>query len=135
VFESSKSAMNTLAPELSALMIILRSTGPVISTRRSRMSLGRRHRPLGFAHLPGFLKKVRLLASVKLFLPFVPRLEQRFAPRVEGALQIDDKRNRIRREDLLIAFAHGRQKFNAGKILQITHWGDGFLSADLTFRI
>ena len=37
---SSQSAMNTLAPELSALMIILRSTGPVISTRRSRMSFG-----------------------------------------------------------------------------------------------
>src|SRR5438270_6892764 len=33
--ESSKSAMNTLAPEFKALMIILRSTGPVISTRRS----------------------------------------------------------------------------------------------------
>src|SRR5579859_1655324 len=41
VLESSKSAMNTWAPELSALMIILRSTGPVISTRRSRMSAGR----------------------------------------------------------------------------------------------
>jgi hypothetical protein len=37
-FESSKSAMNTLAPEFRALMIILRSTGPVISTRRSRKS-------------------------------------------------------------------------------------------------
>src|SRR6266446_3510298 len=34
VLESSKSAMNVDAPELSALMIILRSTGPVISTRR-----------------------------------------------------------------------------------------------------
>src|SRR2546425_5028977 len=34
-FASSKSAMKTLAPELRALMIILRSTGPVISTRRS----------------------------------------------------------------------------------------------------
>ena len=40
VFESSKSDMNTLAPELSALMIILRSTGPVISTRRSCRSAG-----------------------------------------------------------------------------------------------
>ena len=39
-FESSKSAMNTSAPELSALMIILRSTGPVISTRRSIKSAG-----------------------------------------------------------------------------------------------
>src|ERR1035438_3585373 len=38
--ESSKSAMKTLAPELSALMIILRSTGPVISTRRSSRSAG-----------------------------------------------------------------------------------------------
>src|SRR6185437_3289909 len=37
---SSKSAMKTLAPQLSALMIILRSTGPVISTRRSSRSLG-----------------------------------------------------------------------------------------------
>src|SRR5712692_3178900 len=32
--------MNVLAPELSALMIILRSTGPVISTRRSWRSAG-----------------------------------------------------------------------------------------------
>ena len=32
---SSKSAMKTWAPELRALIIILRSTGPVISTRRS----------------------------------------------------------------------------------------------------
>jgi hypothetical protein len=32
--------MNTCAPEFSALMIILRSTGPVISTRRSSRSAG-----------------------------------------------------------------------------------------------
>src|SRR3989442_10135669 len=38
--ESSKSAMNTLAPELRALMTILRSTGPVISTLRSCRSGG-----------------------------------------------------------------------------------------------
>src|SRR3989440_4726324 len=37
-FESSKSAMKTLAPELNALIIIFRSTGPVISTRRSSRS-------------------------------------------------------------------------------------------------
>ena len=39
-FESSKSAMKTFAPEFSALMTILRSTGPVISTRRSSRSFG-----------------------------------------------------------------------------------------------
>src|SRR6266404_1212632 len=37
---SSKSAMKTFAPQLSALTIILRSTGPVISTRRSSRSAG-----------------------------------------------------------------------------------------------
>jgi hypothetical protein len=38
--ESSTSATNTCAPEFSALMIIFRSTGPVISTRRSCRSGG-----------------------------------------------------------------------------------------------
>ena len=38
--ESSKSAMNPRAPEFSALMTILRSTGPVISTRRSCRGAG-----------------------------------------------------------------------------------------------
>ena len=37
---SSKSAMKQDAPQFSALMIILRSTGPVISTRRSARSAG-----------------------------------------------------------------------------------------------
>ena len=40
VSESSKSAMKTLAPELRALITIFRSTGPVISTRRSVRSAG-----------------------------------------------------------------------------------------------
>src|SRR5215210_2536045 len=39
-FESSKSAMNPRAPELSALMTILRLVGPVISTRRSWSASG-----------------------------------------------------------------------------------------------
>ena len=54
--ESSKSAMNTLAPELSALIIILRSTGPVISTRRSCRSAGigpRASRARGSARVSG----------------------------------------------------------------------------------
>ena len=38
--ESSKSAIKTFAPEFSALMIIFRSAGPVISTRRSCRSRG-----------------------------------------------------------------------------------------------
>ena len=48
---SSKSAMKTVAPEFSALTIILRSTGPVISTRRSSRSLGdRRDLPVAVAN-------------------------------------------------------------------------------------
>ena len=35
VLASSKSASHTLAPEFSALIVIRRSVGPVISTRRS----------------------------------------------------------------------------------------------------
>jgi hypothetical protein len=38
--ESSKSAMYRLAPEFRALMTILASVGPVISTRLSRRSAG-----------------------------------------------------------------------------------------------
>src|SRR4051812_50138196 len=40
VFASSKSAMNVFAPLLSALIVSLRSVGPVISTRRSFRSSG-----------------------------------------------------------------------------------------------
>ena len=40
VLASSRSASHTLAPELSALIAILRSVGPVISTRRSTRSAG-----------------------------------------------------------------------------------------------
>jgi hypothetical protein len=39
-FESSKSAMNVEAPLFSAFITILRSVGPVISTRRSSRSFG-----------------------------------------------------------------------------------------------
>ncbi len=54
VSESSQSAMNTLAPELSALMTILRSVGPVISTRRSSKILRNgRGAPLGLANVRG----------------------------------------------------------------------------------
>ncbi len=56
VFESSKSAMNAFAPEFRALMIIFRSTGPVISTRRSCMSAGtgaHRQSPARTSAVPG----------------------------------------------------------------------------------
>src|SRR3972149_3408261 len=48
VLASSKSAMKTLAPQLRALMTILRSVGPVISTRRAGAG-GARPRRLALA--------------------------------------------------------------------------------------
>ena len=77
VFESSKSAMKTLAPELSALMIILRSTGPVISTRRSRMSPGSGatvHSASRMCRVS--LKEVGLLAGIEPLLALVTRGQQ-----------------------------------------------------------
>ena len=71
--ESSKSAMKTFAPELSALIIILRSTGPVISTRRLlEVGRGRRHLPVAAADARGLREEVRQLAAVELLLPLGP---------------------------------------------------------------
>ncbi len=89
---SSKSAMNTLAPELSALTIILRSTGPVISTRRSRRSAG-----IGatfqsaFADRPRLDEEVRRLAGVEALLPLGAQAEQLLAARVEAPMQIGEE--------------------------------------------
>lgn len=53
VSASSKSAIKTFAPELRALIIILRSVGPVISTHRFSRSLGAgATRQCGFSRMP-----------------------------------------------------------------------------------
>ena len=70
--------MKTLAPELSALMTIFGSAGPVSSTRRSFEVGGRgRDRPLGLAQLPRLLRERRPLAGGEARLALVARLEQR----------------------------------------------------------
>ena len=50
-----------------------------------------------------FGEKVGLLAGIEPLLPLLARVEQRFAPLVERALQVDDKGDRLRRQDLGIA--------------------------------
>ena len=70
---SSKSAMKTFAPELRALIIIFRSTGPVISTRRSRSALGASgtvHMPLRTLAVSG--RKSRPLPSIEAGLTLRP---------------------------------------------------------------
>ena len=70
---SSKSAMKTLAPEFKALMIIFRSVGPVISTRRScKVGGNRRHRPVALADGLGLGKEVGELAGVEFPLAARP---------------------------------------------------------------
>ena len=100
-FASSKSAMKTRAPELSALIIIFRSTGPVISQRRS-VQVGRRRRdaPVGLPDLPRLRQEARVLAGVEVELALVALLEQLEPPRVERALETLDECERLRCEDL-----------------------------------
>ena len=101
---SSKSAMNTLAPELSALTIILRSTGPVISTRRSVRSAGIGATFQSPARIEAVLgEEIRQAAGVEQLLPLGAEFEQRAARRIEAAMQFGDEGQRLRGQDLVIA--------------------------------
>ena len=92
-FASSKSAMKTLAPELSALINIFRSTGPVISTRRSRRSAGASGtRQSDVADSTRLLEEAGQLAGAEARGALVARGEQLAAPRVERALEARDER-------------------------------------------
>ena len=103
---SSKSAMNTFAPEFSALMIILRSTGPVISTRRSSRSAGiGATRPVAFADMPCISQEIGKLAGVQALLALLAQLEQALARAVELALQVGQKGQRRGRQDFILARA------------------------------
>ena len=91
--------MKTLAPELSALMTILRSGGPVISTRRSRRSCGiARDAPVRGAQRAGFLREVRQLAGVELALFGRAPREQSGALRGETVRKVVHERDGVRRQ-------------------------------------
>ena len=84
--------MKTLAPELSALMTIFASAGPVISTRRSSRSCGvARHRPLGLAQLARLLGEGRALAGGESLLALLARPQQSAPARAEAALEVADE--------------------------------------------
>ena len=105
---SSKSAMKTLAPELSALMTIFRSTGPVISTRRSSRSRGMGATVQSASRTPSGRRsrKSGKLAGVDRLLPLDARGEQRLASRVELAHERLDELQRLRGEDDLTTGRH-----------------------------
>ena len=99
---SSKSAMNTLAPELSALITILRSTGPVISTRRSAISSGDGatcQSPL--ADVARLGQEVGQLARREARCALDPAREHLAPPLAELALEVGQERERVGREDVV----------------------------------
>ncbi len=105
---SSKSAMNTCAPELSALMIILRSTGPVISTRRSCRSAGGGETLHVFrAHALRLGEKVGPPAAVEALLRGAPSRETLGDLIAEPSRQIVDKRQRRRCQHTVRALDFG----------------------------
>ena len=89
--------MKVFAPQLRALITILRSTGPVISTRLSCRSAGQGlTRQVLSARMPAVsARKVGQDARVELLLPFGPACQQRIAARAELALQPGDKSDRF----------------------------------------
>ena len=101
---SSKSAMNTFAPEFSALTIILRSTGPVISTRRSRRSAGigaTFQSPSRMARVSG--RKSGVSPASKGFWRSMRGVEQFAAALVESAVQLGEEGERGGGEDFVEA--------------------------------
>ena len=97
---SSKSAMKTFAPEFSALTIILRSTGPVISTRRSRRSAGigaTFQSPSRIDFVSG--RKSGNLPGVEVFLALHSPRQQLEPPPIEAPVQAGEERQRLGVED------------------------------------
>ncbi len=97
---SSRSAMNTRAPELSALIIILGSAGPVISTRRSSRSAGAGATVQSSSRTSRVAtrKSGRTPASSSAWRSSRRREEVEPA-RPEPALEVGDERERVRGQD------------------------------------
>ena len=88
--------MNPRAPELSALMTILRSTGPVISTRRSCRSAGaRRDLPVALADLARLGQEVERLARGDPRPALRARVEQLAPARLEALVQRAEEGERV----------------------------------------
>ena len=114
-FESSKSVMYESAPELKALMTILASTGPVISTRRQCSAGGTGaifQSPARIVRGRG--EEVGPLAGVEALGALDAGGQQLLAARLEGAVQLGDERERRRRQDGLEAGQDRRVDLHAG---------------------
>ena len=100
-FASSKSAMKTFAPELRPLITILRSTGPVISTRRSAISSGNGATRQSDSRIDARLREeVRQLARAQPFQPLRAQREQLATPWAELALEVGQEGDDVRGQDV-----------------------------------
>ena len=88
------------------MITIFRSTGPVISTRRSAISSGiRRDAPVGRADVGGLGQEVRQLAAGEPLEPLRAPGEQLAAPLAELPLEVGQERDRVGRQDVVGAHA------------------------------
>ena len=99
---SSKSAMKTLAPELRALIIIFRSTGPGDLDPSVRQRLGRLGDcPEPVADTDRLGEEVGALPASKRAWRSARAASRARRRRVEGPVQAGDELDRLRREDPL----------------------------------
>ena len=107
VLASSKSASQTFAPELRALIVIFLSVGPVISTRRSTSpGAGGATRQLGvLADIRRLGQEVEHRAAGELGLAAAARGQQLGPARAEFGVESGDEVDGLRREDLVVAIA------------------------------
>ena len=100
--ESSKSAMNTLAPELRALMTILRSDGPGdLHAAILKVGGGGAHPPVPGADRCGAGQEVKGLAGIQALLPGYPRGQEFPTARAEATFQVHHEFQSLGGEDLL----------------------------------
>ena len=93
--------MKTFAPELSALITIFRSTGPVISTRRSTMSAGidaQVQSPSRIAR--GLRQEIGQRPAIEFGLPLRATGHEVGAATAERPLELGRERDRVGRQDL-----------------------------------
>ena len=95
---SSKSASQTLAPEFSALIVILRSVGPVISTRRStRPGAGGATCQSPSRIVLRLREEVQRAAGGELGVAVLAGPEQLQPPAVEGPVELGEELEGARR--------------------------------------
>ena len=108
VLASSRSASQTLAPEFNALIVILRSVGPVISARRStRPGAASATRQLSSSRTClGLVEEVEQPTGGQLGVALLAQLQQLLAPAVEATVQVGQEGECLGREHLVVPVPH-----------------------------